>query len=175
MPPIRRPTQRTQPTGPRLARQRLPRQLSSSSTRSSSSRCDAIVAAEAAIGLQSFAGGHYNLGSREVSTGWRSSRQRSRDAPRRAYARIREGDREFLEDIGDGVRTTGLGGTCPSARGSLRACGMPEQIELHVNGRRVVVRADPGTPLLTVLRNDCLLYTSPSPRDRQKSRLPSSA
>ena len=24
-------------------------------------------------------------------------------------------------------------------------------------------------------RNDCLLYTSPSPRDRQKSRMPSSA
>ena len=25
------------------------------------------------------------------------------------------------------------------------------------------------------LRRDCLLYTSPSPRDRQKSRMPSSA
>ena len=27
----------------------------------------------------------------------------------------------------------------------------------------------------TALDNDCLLYTSPSPRDRQKSRMPSSA
>ena len=27
----------------------------------------------------------------------------------------------------------------------------------------------------TDLRNTCLLYTSPSPRDRQKSRMPSSA
>ena len=27
----------------------------------------------------------------------------------------------------------------------------------------------------TFLNNDCLLYTSPSPRDRQKSRMPSSA
>ena len=26
-----------------------------------------------------------------------------------------------------------------------------------------------------VVRNACLLYTSPSPRDRQKSRMPSSA
>ncbi len=26
-----------------------------------------------------------------------------------------------------------------------------------------------------ILLNDCLLYTSPSPRDRQKSRMPSSA
>ena len=29
--------------------------------------------------------------------------------------------------------------------------------------------------LLTIVRNTCLLYTSPSPRDRQKSRMPSSA
>ena len=28
---------------------------------------------------------------------------------------------------------------------------------------------------LTILRGACLLYTSPSPRDRQKSRMPSSA
>ena len=27
----------------------------------------------------------------------------------------------------------------------------------------------------TALSGDCLLYTSPSPRDRQKSRMPSSA
>ena len=26
-----------------------------------------------------------------------------------------------------------------------------------------------------VMKKDCLLYTSPSPRDRQKSRMPSSA
>jgi drug/metabolite transporter (DMT)-like permease len=31
------------------------------------------------------------------------------------------------------------------------------------------------TPLFVVLIYDCLLYTSPSPRDRQKSRMPSSA
>ena len=33
----------------------------------------------------------------------------------------------------------------------------------------VVVHGGPGNP------NTCLLYTSPSPRDRQKSRMPSSA
>ena len=32
-----------------------------------------------------------------------------------------------------------------------------------------------GRPTLVVLTNVCLLYTSPSPRDRQKSRMPSSA
>ena len=30
-------------------------------------------------------------------------------------------------------------------------------------------------PLLIILNGTCLLYTSPSPRDRQKSRMPSSA
>ena len=47
----------------------------------------------------------------------------------------------------------------------------------------VVLEADivPDTPtdtlvaLLPGLSRDCLLYTSPSPRDRQKSRMPSSA
>ena len=32
-----------------------------------------------------------------------------------------------------------------------------------------------GVALLQAMVNDCLLYTSPSPRDRQKSRMPSSA
>ena len=44
--------------------------------------------------------------------------------------------------------------------------GWSEEIcrELFVRGRCVAV-----------LLYDCLLYTSPSPRDRQKSRMPSSA
>ena len=32
-----------------------------------------------------------------------------------------------------------------------------------------------GVSAWNTLRYDCLLYTSPSPRDRQKSRMPSSA
>ena len=32
-----------------------------------------------------------------------------------------------------------------------------------------------GLELLGALREDCLLYTSPSPRDRTRSRMPSSA
>ena len=32
-----------------------------------------------------------------------------------------------------------------------------------------------GTLKLVILHDNCLLYTSPSPRDRQKSRMPSSA
>src|SRR5674476_258871 len=36
------------------------------------------------------------------------------------------------------------------------------------------IHGDPSSALLEVL-DPCLLYTSPSPRDRQKSRMPSSA
>ena len=44
----------------------------------------------------------------------------------------------------------------------------------------VLVQFVPGDPFKDVrfllkLCQDCLLYTSPSPRDRQKSRMPSSA
>ena len=54
-----------------------------------------------------------------------------------------------------------------------------------ING--VIVETDKGCPqggplspllsniMLDVLDKDCLLYTSPSPRDRQRSRMPSSA
>ena len=35
--------------------------------------------------------------------------------------------------------------------------------------------ADRGDLRTAMQRIDCLLYTSPSPRDRQKSRMPSSA
>ena len=47
------------------------------------------------------------------------------------------------------------------------------------NLRRLLRKAGRGVarPALEVLEllMDCLLYTSPSPRDRQKSRMPSSA
>ena len=36
-------------------------------------------------------------------------------------------------------------------------------------------RQEKNQPIQTVYERYCLLYTSPSPRDRQKSRMPSSA
>ena len=38
----------------------------------------------------------------------------------------------------------------------------------------IMAQAAPETRIIT-LNPDCLLYTSPSPRDRQRSRMPSSA
>ena len=45
--------------------------------------------------------------------------------------------------------------------------GGPDDVFAHVN--ELVDASQKG------LLRDCLLYTSPSPRDRQKSRMPSSA
>ena len=42
-------------------------------------------------------------------------------------------------------------------------------VTLGPKGRNVVLEKKFGSPQI------CLLYTSPSPRDRQKSRMPSSA
>ena len=48
--------------------------------------------------------------------------------------------------------------------------GLPDLDGIAVAGR--MTTADRG---LAVVLTSCLLYTSPSPRDRQKSRMPSSA
>ena len=53
----------------------------------------------------------------------------------------------------------------------MMAIGMGEITQdnhLEVYARLVLLQA-------STLQYDCLLYTSPSPRDRQKSRMPSSA
>ena len=50
--------------------------------------------------------------------------------------------------------------------------------ELKIDGLFIAIGHDPATSLFKNqlnMDNDCLLYTSPSPRDRQKSRMPSSA
>ena len=45
---------------------------------------------------------------------------------------------------------------------------------LHINGNFALLDSD-ITSLGNNLYDDCLLYTSPSPRDRTRSRMPSSA
>ena len=42
------------------------------------------------------------------------------------------------------------------------------------NGLTLLVREQPGTGVVAI-NTCCLLYTSPSPRDRTRSRMPSSA
>ena len=60
----------------------------------------------------------------------------------------------------------------PHATGSTRQNGAPaisDRQSLTVGSEGPIVLHD------THLLETCLLYTSPSPRDRQKSRMPSSA
>ena len=64
-----------------------------------------------------------------------------------------------------------------------RTYGSPDVLELQEVAKPVPkeheilihVRATVVTPADIAFRKGCLLYTSPSPRDRQKSRMPSSA
>ena len=55
----------------------------------------------------------------------------------------------------------------------------PEVFELRLNNAGSStggnVQVDPAGGSLATTINDCLLYTSPSPRDKRQSRMPSSA
>ena len=87
-----------------------------------------------------------------------------------------------LTDDVDGARekigkTLEVYGMLPSYRAMLDREGVSGPAELSIVGDEATLRAD-----IARLRdvgvtdfNACLLYTSPSPRDRQKSRMPSSA
>src|SRR5674476_1462319 len=48
-------------------------------------------------------------------------------------------------------------------------------VTVEVSGFKKETRKDIALTVNSSTRIDCLLYTSPSPRDRQKSRMPSSA
>ena len=62
-----------------------------------------------------------------------------------------------------------------SPGGSVRMASITEYcMDLNVH-MRVQTRATRAYHRARVRRGSCLLYTSPSPRDRQKSRMPSSA
>ena len=52
---------------------------------------------------------------------------------------------------------------------------MHSRIVRYEPGEIIVREGDWGNSAFFVLAGDCLLYTSPSPRDRTRSRMPSSA
>ena len=60
------------------------------------------------------------------------------------------------------------------------AAQLGHQVHAATIGRRYTIKGDLNEEQIRelahrVLHNDCLLYTSPSPRDRTRSRMPSSA
>ena len=58
--------------------------------------------------------------------------------------------------------------TLPASTGIITTC-VVQTVNSQDGSHATGTTTDPNTP------NTCLLYTSPSPRDRQKSRMPSSA
>ena len=57
-----------------------------------------------------------------------------------------------------------------------KTIGLAPLVKLLANVQKTGQSEDDVDPSRhVILYNDCLLYTSPSPRDRQKSRMPSSA
>ena len=82
------------------------------------------------------------------------------------------------------THTAGFDSQTQAALNELRdRCGMPdvptslskeEGLELIANERRIELAAE-GFRSDDMYRYSCLLYTSPSPRDRTRSRMPSSA
>ena len=58
--------------------------------------------------------------------------------------------------------------------GDARWCAHQALKELGIATHQAILRGERGMPLWPK-GYTCLLYTSPSPRDRQKSRMPSSA
>ena len=50
-----------------------------------------------------------------------------------------------------------------------------KKVDIHIDGDIFLLGASGGNETYAAIFGNCLLYTSPSPRDRQKSRMPSSA
>ena len=89
----------------------------------------------------------------------------------------------YLEVGADG-RILSVSGTKPAGKPltRLKGYGVPGLSNLHSHafqralaGRTEFVTAAQPEDNLWTWRKDCLLYTSPSPRDRTRSRMPSSA
>ena len=62
-----------------------------------------------------------------------------------------------------------------STGGALARLGRCYAAALHASGLQVDMLFGPAYKGIPLVSTTCLLYTSPSPRDRQKSRMPSSA
>ena len=60
---------------------------------------------------------------------------------------------------------------------TIDGCGTMVELELdgEATGLSEIIISDSGGILIPFEYYDCLLYTSPSPRDRTRSRMPSSA
>ena len=81
----------------------------------------------------------------------------------------------FTVNAPDGLTSLSIGGISVISGGV--AAGFPQSITTTLGSTLTITGYNPATGVVSYsyTLNGCLLYTSPSPRDRQKSRMPSSA
>ena len=79
-----------------------------------------------------------------------------------------------LADTGAELVCVSRGGTAEILQSGLTIFTPEGTVEMIPGDRYSVVDSEEG-PLNEDMCNTCLLYTSPSPRDRTRSRMPSSA
>ena len=77
---------------------------------------------------------------------------------------------KVLQATNDMMGGGGMGGPLPPASGTLQPSPVDTGMPMDGGANTAPPPMPPQPP-----SNICLLYTSPSPRDRQKSRMPSSA
>ena len=87
--------------------------------------------------------------------------------------------KRYLPGLCSGKTVGALGLTEPGAGsdalGSMRTTATLEGDHYVLNGSKLYITNGPIADVLLVYAKTCLLYTSPSPRDRTRSRMPSSA
>ena len=119
--------------------------------------------------------------SGRLTADWREAQDRS--ATRGCESSISEADPDLLGEIPDSWRAVSLGQVIEriEAGKSVRADGRraePDEwgvIKVSAMSWGSFLQHENKAVVDPALVNPCLLYTSPSPRDRQKSRMPSSA
>ena len=123
----------------------------------------------------------------EIDTAILCLSQTSQLAIRLIYDAVDDDYRQLVEDIKSG---TAFSTYSQFLKGSLDILSILDNLVL-LDSRRIVLPLPAVKPVLKLLHSShssitkttnlarglyfCLLYTSPSPRDRQKSRMPSSA
>ena len=98
------------------------------------------------------------------------------DVIKAAVARVADENSELPEHARRGVIARGMGRSYgdPAQNGGGLVIDMTPLNRIHsIDPDSGIVDVDAGVTLDQLM--NCLLYTSPSPRDRQKSRMPSSA
>ena len=91
-----------------------------------------------------------------------------------ALAQVRDGKEVVIAYIGRGLNQAARNYTT-TEREALALVEGIEKFQLYLHDRKFVVYTDHSSLRWLMNVKDCLLYTSPSPRDLSTSRMPSSA